>query len=117
MASLEEVFVQPKTVIVRDATIQRFEYTFELAIKMIQRYFQEKSPLTQNVDELTFNDLCRLAAEAGLIKDPKEWFKYRDARNKSSHAYDEQIAENVYQDAKLFLADVQFLLSVLEKRV
>jgi hypothetical protein len=35
---LESVLQVPKDAIVRDATIQRFEYTYELAWKMIKRH-------------------------------------------------------------------------------
>lgn len=114
--SLADVLGESKTIIVRDATIQRFEYTFELAVKMIQRYFQEQGTVA-NVDALTYNDICRIAAEAELITDPKLWFAFRRARNETSHAYDEKKAENVYKIAKLFLPEAQHLLSELKKRV
>lgn len=35
--TLDEVLTQPFSVIVRDATIQRFEYTFELAWKLFRK--------------------------------------------------------------------------------
>lgn len=115
--SLEEILQQEKTVIVRDATIQRFEYTFELAIRMLQRYFKEKTVPKMNMEAVTYNELCRMAAEAELIDHPGAWFKYRDARNISSHAYDEEKAEEVYQAVKKFLPDAKRLLEQLEKRV
>jgi len=38
VASLELALVQPKNEFVRDAVIQRFEYTYELCWKMLRRY-------------------------------------------------------------------------------
>ena len=35
--SLQDAVAQPKNPYTRDATIQRFEYTFELAWKMLRR--------------------------------------------------------------------------------
>ena len=115
--SLEEAFLQTKNVWVRDATIQRFAYTYELAIRMMQRYFQQKGLVGTNVDAMTYNDLCRIAAEAELIDDPRSWFAYRDARNITSPAYDEDKAEKVYSVAQKFLEDAKALLAALESRV
>ena len=37
LSTLDEVLEMPYTVIVRDASIQRFEYTFEIAWKLFKR--------------------------------------------------------------------------------
>ena len=116
VASLEEAVLLPETVIVRDATIQRFEYTFELAVKMIKRHL-ETLPGTTDMDELNFRDLIRRAAEAGLVSDPEAWFEYREARNITSHAYDEKKAALVYATAKRFAQSADELTAELERRV
>ena len=36
-------------------------------------------------------------AQSGLITDPNRWFSFIEAKNKSSHTYDEEIAEKVYK--------------------
>lgn len=113
VASLEEALAQPKTDYLRDATIQRFEYTFELAIKMIKRSL-EKWPEGTTIDQQTYRDMIRMAAEAGLITDPKAWFEYREARNVTSHAYDEKLAEKVYATVKKFAPDAKKLLDALK---
>lgn len=116
IASLEDVLAQPQNSYMRDSAIQRFEYTFELAIKMIKRYFQEKG-ISDNPEALTYNDLCRMAAEAELIGDSVPWFDFRDARNKTSHAYDENLAEEVYRVIPSFLPHAKTLLQNLKSRV
>lgn len=115
--SLDEVLKEPKNAFLRDATIQRFEYTFELAIRVLQRYFQEKSTEIVNVDALTYNELCRYAAEAELIRNPSVWFEFRMARSITSHAYDERKAESVYVAAQQFLPEAKALLEQLKQRV
>lgn len=40
---LEEALDKPESAIVRDASIQRFEFTFELAWKAIQTYRPDKN--------------------------------------------------------------------------
>ena len=38
---LAEIMVEQKTIIIRDAAIQRFEFTFELAWKTLRAYLKE----------------------------------------------------------------------------
>lgn len=98
----------------RDATIQRFEYTQELCVKFIRRVLLNAFSQT-DVDELTYRDLMRVAFERGLIADPLPWFDAREARNKTSHAYDEKIATEVYLAASHFLPQAQEFLARLHK--
>jgi len=68
----------------RDSVIKRFEYTYELSWKMMQRWIGENvSP--DAPDTMTRKDLYRLAAQKKLIDDPNKWFQYHQARNVSSH--------------------------------
>lgn len=113
--SLGEVLAEPKTVIVRDATIQRFEYTFELCWKFIKRYLETQT-LESRVDHLNKKDLFRIASEHGLIRDPSAWFQYLKARNETVHTYNANKAEQVYSIAKIFFPEAGFLLNVLESR-
>ncbi len=45
LASLKELFSQETTDIVRDATIQRFEYSVEAFWKLLKTYISEKAVL------------------------------------------------------------------------
>ena len=100
----------------RDAVIQRFEYTYELAWKMMKRQIENESPNPAEIDRMSFKDLLRTAAEKGIISDVEQWLVYRDQRNLTSHTYDEDEARNVYETALVFLKDAEVLLSNLEKR-
>ncbi len=108
---------EPGDLEVRDACIQRFEYTFELCIKTIKRYFEQEMPLSEQVDQLNYRDLIRIAFEAGLIDQTESWFQYREARNQTSHAYDEDKAKYVFQVLAGFVQHAQFLLSQLDQRL
>ena len=105
---------EPSDLEVRDACIQRFEYSYELSIKSIKRYIQTQSPTSENVDLLNFKDFLRLAAEIGLIRDPLAWVGFREARNNTSHAYDENKAVAVFEQLSHFMEEAYFLLSRLE---
>lgn len=111
LASLEAILKLPKDDIVRDATIQRFEYTYELAWKMIKRHLEWAGE--SNVDSLTRKDLYREAERTGLVLNAEAWFDYHDARNLTSHTYDEAKAEEVYAVARRFAADARLLLNAL----
>ncbi len=44
---------------------------------------------------MNYRDFLRLAAEVGLIETVKLWFEFREARNKTSHAYIESHFEEL----------------------
>lgn len=112
-------YLQDKTDIeVRDSVIQRFEYTFELAFKTLKRFCElVMAASISEVEDLSYKDLIRYAAEKGLIDNPLTWFKYREERNKTSHTYDEQIAIEVFRYAEDFLKEAILLLNRMKTKM
>lgn len=100
---------------VRAGVIQHFEVAFELSWKYIQRWIRENKTPEDADNPRTRKDLFRLAARYNLIANPSAWFDYGDARNLTSHVYEESKAEIVYKIAKIFLNDAKYLLTQLEK--
>jgi nucleotidyltransferase substrate binding protein (TIGR01987 family) len=101
--------------IVYSGVIQHFEFTFELAWKMIGRWLSHNvSP--EIVDTNTKKDLFRLAARKNLVHDPKRWFEYNELRNRSSHTYDAKLKEKAFKVIIQFLSEVTLLLAELEAR-
>ncbi len=111
LSSLTEVLKEKKTDIVRDATIQRFEYTFELSWKILKRYIESQN----HTLEPSIKNVFREAGKLGLIESVEDWFDFLEARNLTSHTYEESIAERVYTVAIEFEKSAQFLLKRLEK--
>lgn len=111
--SLMRAIEQPKNEYTRDAVIQRFEYTFELSWKMIKRYLK----VEEGVEEFNIRNLFRLAAQHQLISNADNWFRYNQARNLTSHTYNEITAEETYEIAKLFCPDAKALLISLENAI
>jgi nucleotidyltransferase substrate binding protein (TIGR01987 family) len=120
IASLEKAIVRAEMNLsddeLRDAVIQRFEYTYELCWKMLKRQLEMDSPGSAQIDSLSFKDLIREGAEKGLIPKVEPWFSYREARNITSHTYEEKQAKLVYTVALKFLPDAKQLLATLQQR-
>lgn len=108
---------EPDDMEIRDACIQRFEYTYELCIKMMKRYIEQEMPISEKVDQMNYRDLLRIAAEIGLITHAELWFQYREARNQTSHAYNEIKAQSVYDVLPDFIQKAQFLINQLDARI
>ncbi|MDH7503694.1 MAG: nucleotidyltransferase substrate binding protein [Verrucomicrobiota bacterium] len=94
-ARLQEAVAQPETPILRDAIIQRFEFTFELTWKCLQLYLQHLG-LECGSPRATL----KKAFSEGLIETPEEadvWLQMLEDRNLTSHAYDESLAQGICQ--------------------
>ena len=103
--------------IIRDSMIQRFEYTYSIALKMIKRFFSYGA-FVENVDSMTFNEMVRQANKMDLLKSNLEnWTIFREKRNLTLHTYDEKIAKEVVKIIPLFCEEAQFLLSKLKERL
>jgi nucleotidyltransferase substrate binding protein (TIGR01987 family) len=98
----------------RAASIQAFEFTFEVAFKMLKRRL-ELTITSSEVDQMTYMQVIRSAAEAGLITDVARFRDYREKRNITSHTYNPEKAESVVKVLENFIKDIQHLLSQLEK--
>jgi len=99
----------------RAALIQHFECAYELSWKMLLRFLE--ADMGAEADILTRKDIFRISAEKRLISDCSRWFVFHTARNKTSHMYNEDIANEVYATAKTFSGDLQALIQTLEKRL
>ena len=96
------------------AIIQHFEFTYELCWKTMKRYLKE---LSLEADVLTHKDLFRLSAEKRLITDFHQWVKFHEARNRTSHVYNEAVADDVYDTAKKFAAPLHGFVTTIEQRL
>lgn len=97
-------------------SIQKFEFVYELSIKMLKRQLKAIESNDSDIDSTDFRDMLRISAQYGLIELPEEWFDYRKMRNITSHTYDQNKALQVYSGITRFLASVAFLVEQLKKR-
>ena len=103
---LKEALLLPSDVTInQDATIQRFEFTFELAWKLMKTIIE-----IEGLEAVSPKSVIREGATVGLIEEPKKWFEFLENRNLSVHTYKEEIAQKVYQSAKEFIPFVDKLI-------
>jgi len=92
LARLSDALTQPKTEWTRDAAIQRFEFTIELAWKTIVRFARREGIEC----EASSRQALRAAFKLGWIDDDTVWLDMIDDRNSASHTYSEELAEELY---------------------
>ncbi len=113
--ALQAAKLRPKDEFVRDASIQRFEYTYELCVKSLRRQLTAMSDSPAEIDALGYRDMIRMGVERALIKSEVPWFGYRELRNITSHAYDPAKAKKVFGVLSRFLRDAKELHARLDK--
>lgn len=90
--------------IIKEGTIQRFEFTHELAWKVMQDYL-----VYEGIQNITGSRTAtREAFNKGLIENGQDWMDMIESRNKTSHTYLESILESEY----LKIKDIYFPLFV-----
>lgn len=115
--ALDALGAEPANSLIRDAVIQRFEFTYELAHKMLRRYLEMAAPDPQAVGQMSFQDLIRTGSEQGLLRsDWERWREWRQARGITSHTYDERKALQVVAVIPDFLAEARHLFQKLHER-
>ena len=110
---LHEVLAQPENEFIRDATIQRFEFTFEAAWKAVYRWLRARGV---DLDEDAYSTIPE-AFKRRLITDEKRWGEMRKYRNLTSHTYNEPLAIEVAAFVRVDAAPtLDALLQTLRER-
>jgi nucleotidyltransferase substrate binding protein (TIGR01987 family) len=95
--------------------VQHFEFTYELSWKFMKRWLSNN--LSQAETEgLSRRALFRLAHEYRLISSVEQWMEFHQARNLTSHTYNENVALEVSEFARLCLPQAILLLERLNEQ-
>lgn len=105
-----QALAEPHTTLVRDATIKRFEFTFELAWKTIQRYLRSQGIVCNSP-----KDCLRQAFVFQWIRDNPHWLRMIEDRNMTVHTYDEETATRIYKNLADYLPLFEELAAGLER--
>ena len=105
---LGEALREPKTDIVRDAAIQRFEFSFELFWKALKARAED-----EGLRVVSPRESFRAAFQLGLLDDDEQVFQMLEDRNRTSHLYNATMAEEVFAR----LASYYVLMSAVTKQL
>jgi nucleotidyltransferase substrate binding protein (TIGR01987 family) len=110
-ARLADVVSQPESEFIRDATIQRFEFTFEAVWKALKLYLERQGHECGGP-----RPTLKKAFTENLIPSPEEadrWLQMLEDRNRTSHAYNEILARQIHQ--RILLDYAPLLIRMAEK--
>lgn len=79
--------------ILKEGLIQRFEYTHELAWNLMKNYAEYQGNATIRGSR----DATREAFKMQLITNADTWMDMIKSRNKTSHIYDENLIDAIYE--------------------
>lgn len=112
---LKEAMLEEPTEIIIDGTIQRYEFTFELAWKIMKDYLEYNG----FIDGLSSpGNIIQLAFQNKIIKNGDIWIQMMLDRNLLSHLYDEEKSREIYNNIKnSYLAQFEQLKQFLEENI
>ncbi len=105
---LKEIMKAAKTPANRDSAIKRFELTYELARKSVQKYLREK-----DIIAIAPRDCFMEAFHLGLIKDNPKWLQMIKDRNNAVHTYNESLAKEIYSKISAYIVLFEELKNAL----
>lgn len=111
LARLNEVLLMEKNAVVRDSVIKRFEFSFELSWKLLKSAVELYGREANSPREAIL-----VGAQIGLLEDPESWLDFLEARNLSSHVYDETTAEEIYSQIPNFYQSARNLLQIINQK-
>lgn len=114
VTTLFEVLREPATPVIRDAAIQRFEYSFEAAWKAGQRYMRER----EGLDAASPAATIRSAHGVGLLGEDQARLALEMAadRNLTVHTYNEPLAGQIFARLPRYAELLEAWLAAMEKR-
>lgn len=102
LATLKEVLKEPYSILVRDATIKRFEYTFDTYWKYLKEYLKEYLKIKKGITINSPKDCFREIFAQGLCteEETEKLLEMTDSRNETAHTYKEEVANKIYSKIK-----------------
>ena len=107
---LAKALDEPKSEYVRDAAIQRFEFTYELLWKVLKSYLEK----IHGIRVISPRQVFKEAFALDIIGDEMLFLNMIESRNLIAHTYNEDQAEKVYTELKIFLPEIKRILAKIQ---
>ena len=113
LKTFEDILKEPYSQIIQDASIQRFEYTFEALWKFLRAYLDEKQGIYAGGPKGVFREMLSLGFldEAGT----EAFLEMTDQRNLTVHAYKKKLAKEIFGYLRSYAPLMKKLLKKFEK--
>ena len=99
----KEALQEPESAIVMDATIQRFEFSYELMWKTLKNFLEDIHGIRVVSPRQVFKEAYRLS----LIEQEDLFLEMIHSRNLLSHTYNEELANDIYKKCPSYLSVMQ----------
>lgn len=109
LSQLEKALQEPGNPIVRDASIQRFEFSYELCWKTLKIYLEEMHGIRAVSPRLVFKEAFAL----DLLENEDIFIEMIESRNTLSHTYNEDQAQSIYVKCGEYLKEMKTVLQNL----
>ena len=109
LSQLENALQEPSNPIVRDASIQRFEFSYELCWKTLKIYLEEMHGIRAVSPRLVFKEAFAL----DLLENEDIFIEMIETRNTLSHTYNEDQAQSIYLKCGEYLKEMKTVVQNL----
>ena len=109
MDRFSEALQEPESSIVMDATIQRFEFTYELMWKTLKNFLEDVHGIRTVSPRQVFVEAYSLS----IIEQEVIFLEMIKSRNMLSHTYNEEQAAEIYKKCPSYLSAMKDLYAKL----
>ena len=112
LLQLSDALEQSESPIVRDACLQRFEFSYELLWKTLKIFLEE----IHGVRAVSPRQVFKEAFALSLIEKEQIFIEMIESRNTLSHTYNEGQAMKIYKKCSDYLSVMKSVLAQLNKQ-
>ena len=111
LVQFSKALAEPESAIVRDASIQRFEFTYELLWKTVKSFLED----FHGVRAVSPWQVFKEAFAIDIIDNEDIFLEMLESRNALAHTYNEAQARDIYEKCPQYLTAMELTFDLLSK--